>query len=177
MFLGYQVPKDIFLMQRTMMNVMQESCQEYSPNFPKRGKGVKTVKYQCDRAVVRDLDFALINDKSIIMRNIKKRSSWPITHFLPTDCHHSSNYRQNSEKTDRQTCASAAYILVWADRWKVQFSAILFDNWTNFKIESVCQHYELLNVTFWFMIISLVLDLLAEFCQISEKNLNFWHSY
>ena len=152
MFLGYQVPKDIFLMQRTMMNVMQESCQEYSPNFPKRGKGVKTVKYQCDRAVVRDLYFALNNDKSIIMRNIQIVSNWPIAHCSPTECHHFSNYRQNSEKTDRQTCASAAYILVWADRWKVQFSAIWHDNWINLKIERVCQHYALLKFPGWFVI-------------------------
>ena len=81
------------------------------------------------------------------------------------------------ERDDPQMCASAAYILVWADRWKVQFSAILNDNWIDFKIESVCQHSEHLNVTFWFMMILLVLDLLAKFCQISEKNLNFWHSY
>ena len=155
-------------------NNCQKHCSKLSYWQPEGGLGLKS----CDHIQVQYLESALIEDRSwnkcwearltLNMTFCQQRITFItlILEFLP-----------KKERDDPQMWASAAYILVWADRWKVQFSAILFDNWTNFKIESVCQHYELLNVTFWFMIISLVLDLLAEFCQISEKNLNFWHSY
>ena len=135
-----------------------------------------------DHIQVRYLESALIEYRSCNWKETNSgRQDWPPTwlfvnrgsHFLTLML----EFLPKRGRDDQQIWASSAYILVWADRWKVQFSAILNDNWINFKIESVCQHYELLNVTFWFMLISLVLDLLAKFCQISEKNLNFWHSY
>ena len=109
------------------------------------------------------------------------RQDWPSTwlfanrgsHFLTLML----EFLPKRERDDPQMWASAAYILVWADRRKVQFSAILNDNWFIFKIESVCQYSEHLNVTFWFIILSLVFDLWPKWYQISEKNLNFWHSY
>ena len=155
-------------------NNCQKHCSKLSYWQPEGGLGLKS----CDHIQVQYLESALIEDRSwnkcwearltLNMTFCQQRITFItlILEFLP-----------KKERDDPQKWASVAYILVWADRWKVQFSAILSDNWINFKIESFCQQSDYLNVTFWFMILSLVLVLWAKWYQISEKNLNFWHSY
>ena len=160
-------------------NVCQKYCSKLSYWPPEDGLGLKS----CDHVQVGYLESALIEDRSW---NWERNKFWEARlTFYMTFCQQKITFSHtdagvSAKKRERdhpQMWASSAYILVWADRWKVQFSAILNDNWIKFKIESVCQHSEHLNVTFWFIIQSLVLDLWAKWYQIQEKNLIFWHSY
>ena len=135
-------------------------------------------KFRCD---IWDLLPLKIDHGTEKGTNSVMRQYWPSTRLFTSRGSHFHTlmleFLPKRERDDPQVWASAAYILVWADRWKVHFSAILNDNWIKFKIESVCQHSEHLNFTFWFRIQPLVLDLWAKWYQIQEKNLIFWHSY
>ena len=116
---------------KTGANICQKYCSKLSYWPPEGCLGLKS----CDHVQVRCDIWNLLSlkiDHGTEKGTNSARQYWPSTRLFTSRGSHFHTlmleFLPKRERDDPQMGASAAYILVWADRWKVQFSAILNDN-------------------------------------------------